>query len=221
MARERDRLRILLEITNALVSELDIRELFSPITSSVRRAVPHEYTSLVLVDPAGAARARHASLKATSEFCGKARTAPIEGTPAGQAVEPRRAVLFDADALRRFPAPVNQEPGGRRNPVGVLRSVDLAARARYVERRQRARTAFTQEDVDLLARSPTRSPSRSRTPWPTSRSRNSRTNWPKRSCTWKTKSAPSTTSKRSLATARRCGAFCARWRRWRPPIPPS
>ena len=37
LARERDRLQVLLEITNALVSELDIRELFPSITACLRQ----------------------------------------------------------------------------------------------------------------------------------------------------------------------------------------
>lgn len=41
----RDRLQVLLEITNALVSELDIHDLFPIITACLRGAVPHEYSS--------------------------------------------------------------------------------------------------------------------------------------------------------------------------------
>ena len=37
LARERDRLQVLLEITNVLVSELDIRELFPSITACLRQ----------------------------------------------------------------------------------------------------------------------------------------------------------------------------------------
>ncbi len=50
LARERDRLQVLLEITNALVSELDIRELFPSITACLRRVMPSEYSSLALLD---------------------------------------------------------------------------------------------------------------------------------------------------------------------------
>ena len=51
LARERDRLQVLLEITNALVSELDIRELFPSITACLRRVMPSEYSSLALLEP--------------------------------------------------------------------------------------------------------------------------------------------------------------------------
>ena len=55
LARERDRLQVLLEITNALVSELDIRELFPSITACLRRVMPSEYSSLALLEPGGGA----------------------------------------------------------------------------------------------------------------------------------------------------------------------
>jgi formate hydrogenlyase transcriptional activator len=50
LARERDRLQVLLDITNVLVSELDIRELFPGITACLRRVMPSEYSSLALVE---------------------------------------------------------------------------------------------------------------------------------------------------------------------------
>ncbi len=44
---------MLLEITNVLVSELDIRELFPSITACLRRVMPSEYSSLALLEPGG------------------------------------------------------------------------------------------------------------------------------------------------------------------------
>ncbi len=60
LARERDRLRVLLEITNVLVSELDIRELFPSITACLRRVMPSEYSSLALLDTQGGVLKNHA-----------------------------------------------------------------------------------------------------------------------------------------------------------------
>src|ERR1700730_17328222 len=54
LARERDRLQVLLEITNTLLSELDIRELFPSITACLRRVMPSDYSSLALLDKDGA-----------------------------------------------------------------------------------------------------------------------------------------------------------------------
>ena len=52
LARERDRLRVLLDVNNAVVSTLDLHELFQAIASSLRRVMHHEYTSLALFEPA-------------------------------------------------------------------------------------------------------------------------------------------------------------------------
>ena len=51
LARERDRLQVLLEITNTLVSELDIRDLFPASSPALRRVMPSEYSSLALIVP--------------------------------------------------------------------------------------------------------------------------------------------------------------------------
>src|SRR5579872_4919223 len=51
LARERDLLRVLLDVNNAIASTLDLRELFQAITRSLRRVVHHEFTSLALYEP--------------------------------------------------------------------------------------------------------------------------------------------------------------------------
>ncbi|MFO0765982.1 MAG: sigma 54-interacting transcriptional regulator [Nitrospiraceae bacterium] len=48
--RQRDRFRLLLRITNAMVSKLDLREVFHAVSATVRELVPQEYTCLVLYD---------------------------------------------------------------------------------------------------------------------------------------------------------------------------
>src|ERR1035438_4995784 len=57
LARERDRLRALLEINNAVVSCLSVRPLFQAISASLRRTFNLDYTSLLIYDPE--ARALH------------------------------------------------------------------------------------------------------------------------------------------------------------------
>jgi formate hydrogenlyase transcriptional activator len=47
---DRDHWRTLLEVNNALVSNLDLASLLSALTPNLRNMVPHDYTSLVLVD---------------------------------------------------------------------------------------------------------------------------------------------------------------------------
>ena len=109
VARERDRLQILLEITNTLVSELDIRDLFPSITACLRRAVPHEYASLALRVPGTEQLRVHALVfDGLNGVLREGATADMSDTPAGQAVETRRPVVLDDVAIRRFPTPVVQ-----------------------------------------------------------------------------------------------------------------
>ena len=50
LAWKRDRLQLLLDVNNALVSNLDRRALFSAISACLRRVVSHDYTSLAVYD---------------------------------------------------------------------------------------------------------------------------------------------------------------------------
>jgi formate hydrogenlyase transcriptional activator len=107
LARERDRLQILLEITNALVSELSIRDLFPSIISCLRRAVPHEYSSLALIEPGGdQLRVLARVFEGKQGIVQEGTTAPIDETPAGQAVEARRPLVLDLAGLQRFSSPL-------------------------------------------------------------------------------------------------------------------
>lgn len=53
LQRERDRLKALLETTNALNSRLDGKAIFSAITEAVRAIIHHDYMALALLTPAG------------------------------------------------------------------------------------------------------------------------------------------------------------------------
>src|SRR6202034_1078149 len=93
LARERDRLRVLLEITNVLVSELDIRELFPSITACLRRVMPHEYSSLALLDPGGAVLRNHALVfEGHPGIIPQGYAAALDETPAGRAIQTRQPV---------------------------------------------------------------------------------------------------------------------------------
>src|SRR5881396_1644391 len=102
LACERDRLELLLEVNNALVSNLEPRALFSAIATCLRRVVAHDYTSLAVYD-----RERNAFDMWALEFAGKGLIkehmfVPVEGSPAGTAFtagEPARFERADLAAL--------------------------------------------------------------------------------------------------------------------------
>ena len=102
LAWKRNRLELLLEVNNALVSNLEPRALFSAIATCMRRVVAHEYTSLAVYD-----RERNAFDMWAIEFAGKGLIkehmfVPVAGSPAGAAFtagEPRRFARADLAAL--------------------------------------------------------------------------------------------------------------------------
>jgi formate hydrogenlyase transcriptional activator len=109
LARERDRLRVLLEITNALVSELGVRELFPSITACLRRVVPNDYSSLALIDKGGGVLRNYALVfEGNPAIIPQGATARLEETPAGRAVETRRPIVLDARELAQFSSPLAQ-----------------------------------------------------------------------------------------------------------------
>ena len=109
LARERDRLQVLLEITNALVSELDVRELFPNITACLRRVMPSEYSSLALLEPDGVALKNYALVfEGNPEIIPQGALGRLNEIPAGRAVETRRPTVVDARELAQFASPLAQ-----------------------------------------------------------------------------------------------------------------
>src|SRR3989454_8873 len=102
LAWKRDRLQLLLDVNNALVSNLDRRALFSAISACLRRVVSHDYTSLAVYDTD-----RKAFDMWAIEFEGKGlikehMLVPVAGSPAGVAFttgEPRRFERADLVAF--------------------------------------------------------------------------------------------------------------------------
>jgi formate hydrogenlyase transcriptional activator len=107
LARERDRLELLLEVNNALVSNLEPRALFAAITQCLRRVVAHDYTSLAVYQPE-----RNALDMWAIEFpAGKGlltdrMSIPVEGSPAGIAFATGGPARFESADLARLSAPV-------------------------------------------------------------------------------------------------------------------
>ena len=50
LAHERDRLRLVLEVNNSVVSNLELRDLFQALSTSLRRVIAHDSASLMLPD---------------------------------------------------------------------------------------------------------------------------------------------------------------------------
>src|SRR5262245_5277767 len=108
LAIERDRLRLLLDINNAVVSHLDLRELVKSISESLRGIIPHEGAFLTLLNPERTRlRVQALELHPTDAIpFEEGVMIALEGTPEGEAIASRKPVLVVPQIdLERFFSP--------------------------------------------------------------------------------------------------------------------
>ena len=108
VVRERDRTKLLLEVNNAVVSHLDLRELVKSISASLSRIIPHDGAFFTLLESAGRdCGYRHWTRSALQQasFAEGVSISP-EGTPEGEALSSEHAVLVGPQIdLQRFHSP--------------------------------------------------------------------------------------------------------------------
>lgn len=103
--QERDRSQLLLEINNAVVSQLELKELLKSTSASLHRIVPHDVALLALCDSTGTQlRIRALDLhKPKDGPLDEGMFFPVEGTPEGKAVRSGRPVLIKCrEDMNRF-----------------------------------------------------------------------------------------------------------------------
>ncbi len=101
LARERDRLRSLLEINNAVVSCLDSKSLFKAISTSFRRTFGLDYTGLLIHDAESHTLGLYLlDFPDGSGAIREGAVVPIEGTLAGYVLTTREGRLFNLAETR-------------------------------------------------------------------------------------------------------------------------
>src|ERR1700739_3091405 len=152
LARERDRLRVLLEINNALVSTLDLRQLFQLIARSLRRVLHHQYTSLALLDPkTNRLHVRALDFSGGQGLIHEEMSVPIEKSPAGQAFSARLPQRYSRTDLGRFDSDITRRLIAEGMRVECC--IPLITREQALGTLNVASfrdSAFPQEDQDLL-----------------------------------------------------------------------
>ena len=153
LARERDRLRLLLEVNNAVVSRLDLRDVFAATTASLRRVIPHVLASLYLYDSDKEVVSRHALDSPSGKgLLQEGFVGPIDSTPAGPAIRTGKPALFDEDDLKRLQSDVGRLLLAEGVKSGCC--VPLKSHNRLLGTINIASLrpgAFSQDDVDLLS----------------------------------------------------------------------
>jgi PAS domain S-box-containing protein len=147
---------LLLEMSKALLSHLDIQDLLSAISTALQQAVPHDYATFALHD-AKTNRLRAHILRTwqtNAPSSDETVTLPLEGSPAGQVFQTREPLILDSFQKQNLFPPAtfaHLNAAGLKSGCWVpLISKDRALGTLLVASRREA--AFTQQDLHVLSR---------------------------------------------------------------------
>jgi formate hydrogenlyase transcriptional activator len=160
LQQQRDRTRLLLDITNSLVRSLELKEVFGAISSALRQVIHHDYAALILLDSQQNNLRMYAvdfphekgSILPEVPYLSEVPY-PIEGSIAGRAFKSGKPLLvgrLDLD-LQEFPA-----ESSRALVAEGIRSVccfPLINQGRTIgilTVASRGEHAFSMDDTDLL-----------------------------------------------------------------------
>src|SRR5262245_54365494 len=150
LARERDHLRLLLEVNNVVVSTLDLHELLGAISTSLRRVIQHDYTSLALYEPETRQLKLHA-LDSAGSSVQQSTLVPVEGTLPGLAFSSHQPVLVNELSLEQFPSEFTSHLVAQGLKSACCVPLISPGRVSGVLNLGSLReNAFTQADVELL-----------------------------------------------------------------------
>ena len=150
--RERDRNRLLLEVNNAVASNLDLRQLLSAITTCLRTVIPHDAMGLAVWDEDIKQLRMHAVQASAPGHVAEGQPIPLEGTPSGLAFKTGQTVRRDRNDFEEFHSPYFRKMieaiglrCGCNVPLKVQdRVIGVLSLGSYRE------AAFSKQDADLL-----------------------------------------------------------------------
>ena len=103
LTEERDRLRLLLEVNNTIVSVLDLHQLLNAVSASLRHLVPHEYASLSLYDRETHRLQIHAlDFPVSKGLLQEGLSVGVDESPTGRALMTRQPVFINRDTIKEF-----------------------------------------------------------------------------------------------------------------------
>lgn len=149
--KESDRSQLLQEVGQAIVSTLNLRELFQTVAQCLRRFIKHDAASVVLFDQETKQLRVHMLDRAPGGILGEGTILPLDGTPAGLCIKTRKPVRRDRIDFEEFYVPQMKlaYAAGLRCGCSVpliahdqiLGAINIGA---FYE------SAFTDEDIELL-----------------------------------------------------------------------
>src|SRR6266404_1378217 len=103
LARQRDRVQVLLEINNLLITSRELPELFRGIVNTLERFIHHDYTSLALLDSqTGLLRIHSLDFPGKQNIFKPETVVPRDASPAGHAIATGQPVIARGSELNRI-----------------------------------------------------------------------------------------------------------------------
>ena len=152
LERRLEHLRLILKITTAVVSQLDLPELLKVISSSIREVIAIDIITVSLFDhDSGELRTIASDATVGSPLRRTGFPIPLEGTPAGLAFTSGQPVLLDSFDLERFPSDVFRTvyEGGYRSGGGIP-LIALGRKLGVLGFGSKRENAFSEVDKELL-----------------------------------------------------------------------
>jgi formate hydrogenlyase transcriptional activator len=155
LEHERDRQRLLLEVNNAVVSHLDLEDLFTAVSACLRKVLQHDGSSLLLCDEnTGDWRIHVLNFSTNESFIERGHTESVTWSPCCEAIDRGKTAVFRERDLRE--KSTISEIARRLLDTGVksfcsapLKAHNRTLGALNVGRRRD--DGFTTEDVELLS----------------------------------------------------------------------
>lgn len=154
LEQERDRQRLLLEVNNAVVSHLDLDELFTAVSVCLRKVIRHDGSSLLLCDAeTGEWRIRVLDFTNNQSFIEQGRLESVTWSPCCVAIETGKPAVFAAKDLEEKAAISDIARQLLDKGVRSFCSVPLQSHQKTMGALNLGRQCeegFTPEDVELL-----------------------------------------------------------------------
>jgi formate hydrogenlyase transcriptional activator len=152
LTHERDRMRVLFEITTALVSKLPMNELFSEISNQLSRVVAHDFAAVGLLDKAtGRLRLSQLHARGDVQVEPEEDSIPPDGLPCGEALATGKTIVSNKPDFERYHSPLYRRFIDKGFRTGC--SIPLAGAngmEGVLEVTRKSGEPFTRDDVDLL-----------------------------------------------------------------------
>jgi formate hydrogenlyase transcriptional activator len=152
LARERDRLRVLLDVNNLLVSSRELPDVFRGVVSTLQRVIHHDYTSLALLDPAtGLLKIYALDFPGHQGLLKAEMTVPRDASPAGRVIAEGRSLIARGAELDAYPSEVVRLL--RAEGLQTICCIPLINRGRTfgtLNLASRRTDVFTEQDVELI-----------------------------------------------------------------------